>query len=83
MLFTRLHATGLASALAAFCSSNLAAALPQQAVATRTQSPPKIDGKLDDAVWQQARPIGELIQSNPLEGQPASEATEVRFLYDS
>lgn len=51
-------------------------------MATRTQSAPVIDGRLDDAVWQQATPIGRLTQTTPLEGEEATEPTEVRFLYD-
>jgi hypothetical protein len=43
---------------------------------------PKIDGVLDEAVWQSAIPIDTFIQQEPLEGQPASDRTEVRVLYD-
>lgn len=43
---------------------------------------PKIDGVLDEAVWQSASPIDTFIQQEPLEGQPASDRTEVRVLYD-
>jgi len=55
----------------------------RKAAATRTTTPPKIDGLLDDAVWKQAQPIGELIQVVPVEGAAPSERTEVRFLYDA
>ena len=41
-----------------------------------------IDGSLDDKAWQAATPIDGFIQTEPSEGQPASEATEVRILYD-
>ena len=50
---------------------------------TRTATPPVIDGKLDDAVWNTARPIGEFRQIDPELGAPCSEETEVRFLHDS
>lgn len=50
---------------------------------TRTPTPPVIDGKLDDAVWASARPIGEFRQIDPELGAPCSEETEVRFLHDS
>ena len=43
---------------------------------------PKIDGVLDEAVWQSAIPIDTFVQQEPLEGQPASDRTEVRILYD-
>ena len=41
-----------------------------------------VDGRLDDAAWQQARPITELRQFEPDEGAPASLPTEIRILYD-
>jgi len=45
--------------------------------------PPKIDGTLDEAVWQTANVIDTFVQQEPNEGQPASDRTEVRVLYDS
>jgi hypothetical protein len=53
------------------------------AVAVRTQSAPAINGRLDDAAWAQAPVINGFTQRDPNEGQPASEATEVRILYDN
>lgn len=50
--------------------------------AVRTEVPPRVDGVLDDAAWDQAIPIGPLTQAKPLEGEPASERTEVRILFD-
>ncbi|HKS06588.1 MAG TPA: DUF5916 domain-containing protein [Gemmatimonadaceae bacterium] len=41
-----------------------------------------VDGKLDEAAWQNAQPITEFRQYDPQEGQPATERTEVRFLFD-
>lgn len=52
------------------------------ATARRTAHPPIIDGAPDDAVWAEATPLGDFIQSDPFEGQPATERTEVRILYD-
>jgi hypothetical protein len=37
---------------------------------------------LDDRVWQSATPLADFVQAEPLEGQPASESTEVRIVYD-
>src|SRR5438876_563463 len=51
--------------------------------AVRTTEAPKIDGILDDRVWQQATPMTNFIQSEPAEGEPSSERTEVRILYDA
>ncbi|MBI4545086.1 MAG: hypothetical protein HY703_07825, partial [Gemmatimonadetes bacterium] len=42
-----------------------------------------IDGRLDDAVWAAAPPIGGFLQREPYEGRPASQPTEVRVLYDA
>jgi hypothetical protein len=53
------------------------------AQAVRTESPPKMDGTLDDPAWQAAQPIGDFRQREPLETQPATEKTEVRILYDA
>ena len=50
--------------------------------AVETNSPPKIDGKLDDLCWQKAAQTGDFIQFEPNSGQPASHKTEVYLLYD-
>jgi len=50
--------------------------------AVRTAEPPVIDGVLNDDVWQSAPLISEFTQQEPQEGQPATERTEVRMLYD-
>ena len=50
--------------------------------ARRVAQAPVIDGVLDERVWRQAVPITEFVQAEPVEGQPASEKTEVRVLYD-
>ncbi|MGD8602674.1 MAG: DUF5916 domain-containing protein [Gemmatimonadota bacterium] len=43
---------------------------------------PRIDGNLDDPVWQSASVVDAFIQQEPDEGAPATERTEVRVLYD-
>src|SRR5687767_6393816 len=50
--------------------------------ATRTATPPVIDGTIDEGVWQQATPLDQFVQTEPEEGATASERTEVRILYD-
>ena len=50
--------------------------------AVRVASPPVIDGRLDDAVWQQAEPITDFHQIRPGNGTPPSERTEVYLVYD-
>ena len=49
--------------------------------AVRVDSPPKLDGTLDDPLWQLAKPITDFRQKEPHEGQPSTENTEVRILY--
>jgi Domain of unknown function (DUF5916) len=51
------------------------------AQAVAVARPPKLDGTLDDPLWQSAVPITEFRQQEPLEGRPATEKTEVRILY--
>jgi hypothetical protein len=51
------------------------------AQAVRVDGSPKMDGTLDDPLWQQAVPIKDFRQKEPYEGQPATERTEVRILY--
>ena len=50
---------------------------------TRTDSPPVIDGILDDDVWLTAAHITEFTQQQPLDGAPATEETDVYIAYDS
>lgn len=49
---------------------------------TLTEAPVVLDGKLDEEAWSQAQVVGDFIQEDPNEGMPASEATEVRALFD-
>ena len=44
---------------------------------------PVIDGALDEAVWRSAALLDTFTQQEPAEGEPATERTEVRLLYDS
>jgi hypothetical protein len=52
------------------------------ASATPVDSPPLIDGRLDDGAWTGAQLLTGFVQREPSEGQPISERTEVRVLYD-
>src|SRR6266700_8429821 len=49
--------------------------------AARVNNAPKLDGTLDDPLWQQTTPISNFLQREPYEGQPPTEKTEVRVLY--
>ncbi len=44
---------------------------------------PTIDGDLSDPAWAKAQPIDEFYQLDPGTGQPGTEQTVARFIYDS
>jgi hypothetical protein len=51
--------------------------------ATRTALKPRIDGRLDDACWQQVGAWeGGFIQQQPNQAKPPSQETEIKILYD-
>lgn len=54
----------------------------RKAAAVKTEEPLTLDGRLDEPAWQNARVIREFYQFEPRNGQPASQKTEVRILYD-
>ncbi len=49
----------------------------------RSPQPPVIDGILDEPAWADAAVIEDFTQQEPNEGQPATERTIVRLMYDS
>jgi hypothetical protein len=51
--------------------------------AVRAAQAPNIDGRLDDVAWRSAALIDTFVQEDPIEGAPATEATEVRVAYDA
>ena len=50
--------------------------------AVRVLQAPTIDGRLDEDVWSGATAIRDLVQTEPDEGEPATELTQIRILYD-
>jgi hypothetical protein len=54
---------------------------PKQFRAARVESPPIVDGVLDDAVWSAAEVITDFHQTRPGNGTPTSERTEVYVVY--
>jgi hypothetical protein len=56
-------------------------AVPSSAEAIRIDQAPKLDGTLDDPLWQSAKPIADFRQREPYEGGLPTEKTEVRVLY--
>jgi len=55
---------------------------PPVAQAAPRVGPITIDGRIDEAAWAAATPITNFTQSQPQEGQPATQRTEIRVLYD-
>src|SRR5689334_13421213 len=52
-------------------------------IATRAAQPPVIDGRDDDAVWREARPITGFQEWRPSEGGPPKLPTEAKIAYDA
>ncbi|MEO5590455.1 MAG: DUF5916 domain-containing protein [Gemmatimonadaceae bacterium] len=53
-----------------------------RAAATRLNGAIRIDGALNEAQWKNAIPISGLRQLDPQEGKPATERSDIRFMYD-
>ena len=51
------------------------------AEATYIEHAPRLDGTLDDELWQSAKVISDFRQREPNAAEPATEKTEVRILY--
>jgi len=76
-------AIGISSAGAVLGQQSAIGPGPQrQAVARRATAAIHIDGRLDETDWLFAVPIGPFLQQVPQQGQPPTEDTEVRVLYD-
>ncbi len=75
------------AALVALSVATPAAAQPSRerpfVQAVRVDEGPRIDGALDDDVWSLATPVDGFTQQEPNLGQPATERTEVRIVYDA
>jgi hypothetical protein len=55
----------------------------RSAIVTPITSEIRVDGVLDEPVWQTAPKIGDLIQREPREGERPSERTDVTLLHDA
>jgi hypothetical protein len=51
--------------------------------AIRLEAPLRLDGRLDEPLYTTIPPIDGFIQQEPLDGQPATEQTEVWIFYDA
>jgi hypothetical protein len=59
-----------------------ASAAPPQFTAVRATKSPVVDGDLSDAAWQSAPELTGFVQRDPNEGQPATQQTRVKIVYD-
>ena len=50
--------------------------------ATRREGPVMLDGRLDEAAWQRAQAATQFVQSWPTPGEPGTDPTEARVLFD-
>ena len=50
--------------------------------AVRVTTPIKIDGQLDEAIYQSTPSMSDFVQTEPTDGLPATEKTEIWVLYD-
>jgi hypothetical protein len=54
-----------------------------RATAMKASAEPALDGNvLSDPAWQSVQSIGDMLQSQPFEGAPASERTDIRVMYN-
>src|SRR5258705_1493038 len=63
-------------------AQNIHPTTPPVARAVPLQGEIKLDGKLDEPIWQSAPPATGFRQNQPKEGEPATQRTEVRFVFD-
>ena len=64
------------------CSGNFLHAQNKSLRVVKISQPPKIDGKLDDAAWQNVPVADNFIINFPDFGKPSSQRTEVKVIYD-
>lgn len=91
---TSTHRAGLACGLLLLCAlparagpaqgvARPAALTPRSALAVPAIGPLTIDGILDEASWGVAPVLSDFIQQHPTQGQPATQRSDVRILYDA
>ena len=72
----------LATSMAALPSAAETGSQPPRVYVAFVEEGPKLDGVLDDPVWQQAEPITDFTQVEPVQLGAPSYRTEVRFVSD-
>jgi hypothetical protein len=68
---------------AAFTAAAQEGAGAKRSIATRTATPPTIDGRIDEEVWTRATIVEDLHQVTPVEFSAPTERTIVYLLYDN
>ena len=75
-------AVTLASAAAA-PAQNITTPQPKRATAVRVaEDAVRVDGRLDEPLWEQAPALDDFVQKEPVEGAAPTERMEIRFVYD-
>jgi len=69
--------------VAFICCPQLSAERVRTLRAVHCETPPVIDGRLDEEAWSRAPVLDQLTTVQPSVGNPLSERTEVRVMYDS
>src|SRR3954468_22317852 len=64
-----------------FAAGQVVDAGPARATATRTSETIRVDGRLDEAAWQESARLSKFVQREPTEGGEPSEDTEIRVLF--
>ena len=82
MLVFMLTATLLAVTATAATAASQATDSTRRLAAVRVATQPVLDGRLDDAAWLEAPAASGFWQARPTPGQPETERTEARVLYD-
>ncbi len=79
-----LRALALAASLIALAPSAAwaQAAGPRTAQLQRIDVAPTIDGRLDEPLWSELAPMGDMIQSEPVQGAEPTERTEMWIAFD-
>jgi hypothetical protein len=73
----------VASSASSASTSGIALDAPRITRAARTAEPIRLDGRFDEAAWATAQVATDFVQRGPDVGQPSTERTEVRVLYDA
>ncbi len=82
LVYLAVTLTAAPAASQAPASAPVAASAPRpQIQALRVSAGPRVDGKLDDGIWQQATFVRDFVQREPKQGERATQETEVAFAY--